>query len=354
MDRYSIFEFRIRKCKSRYSIFFSFADSFETRRIPVPGVFISTQIMTLKFLRIFGHLIVKIHVDFHMFKRSVRHPTYEIHPAYEHVLRYLNEYGSNSFIEISLQCLANTKYYSDLQFIDWDRPFSRVQILQFEDHSWKDTQKFSTIFPNIHTLKIGRCYNEKILSGPVCLPSLKHLSIYGTFYFRFKHCNVIFGEFLRLNPQLEKLELYIPEFGYSTHILEILRDSFSNLKYLKYFKFNGGDTLISNLVSSEHIPIHFEHIEHIEHFSYKGWQTPFTFSKLEQLSIHSPVLDFEEISLQNIINSNEHLKSILMQTTRIFYAKIFLKLENVLMNITEISMGLVQEDDLRPECILQF
>lgn len=296
--------------------------------------------MTLKFLRIFGHLIVNISIDFTMFRYREHQRT---------LVQYLIEYGSNSFIDLTLGLIA----HPFPEYFDPERPFTSVRILQFElcDFRRNSLSSINTIFPKIHTLKLGQNTYKLSSAVKVHFPSVKHLSFDGQIIPRnleFESNDV--EELLRLNPHIEKLELQLPDRLYAdSNVIQIVRDNFLNLKHFKLKDSNAPHT------RRGFTPVHFDQIEH---FSWACWNgdrsIPFSFSKLKHVEfiLNRIGLDLSHPSIPNLIDSNENLTSIFIRCGVVRNIEVFFEFKNVLTNIEAISIGFMK--DVRSECVLQF
>lgn len=283
----------------------------------------------LKFLRIFGHLIVNLHLDLKLFLK--------LKPK-RIGIQYLIEYGSNSIIELSLHFLFDFP-----QFFDLMHPFTKVLILRMEWCSTKNESHIRTIFPNIQCLKLGIHLFNHDSTMNFCLPALKEFSFdlnqeleckgWPIFY---SQINLIV-DFIRLNPQIEKFEFqHTCPSTPDANFIQLIRDLLPNLKYL-YLRV--GHMFYRGL---EH-PFHLENIEHFS-FAYSLTRIPFSFSKLKHLELYlcfEPYhydIDFDHPPVRVLIESNQCLKSILIESDQFYNTESFFELNNVVTNVEDISI----------------
>lgn len=293
--------------------------------------------MAVKFLRIFGHLIVKLFIDFSIISFP-RH--------YEWLVQYLCEYGSNSINELWLQRIPNSVSFP--AHFDLARPFMNVRILEMSECVIKNEFQFGVMFPNLHTLRLDENAYRNTSVIRTHFPSVKHLSFDGRILYslkRFESDDI--AELLRLNPQLEKLELKLhARFSDESNIIQIIADNLPNLKLLKLKM--GYPSLRLTTV----------HLEHVEHFSCGSIYSinPFSFSKLKHLELNN--CHCSDDSVRSLIGSSEYLTSILVKYNLDNLdnfnrnVRFLFEIENVLANIEKMEILCVE--DVPWEHVLQF
>lgn len=239
---------------------------------------------------------------------------------YKTVLQYLAEYGSNSFIELSLQ--HNPLYLFPGHFSAI--PFVSVEILRIEYFRFVNEIPITTYFPNVKILKLGHnCYYNRS-EMKMHVPSVKHLFFDTSTYLNELELgtdDVL--EMLKLNPQLEKLDLQLSDARYTSgsyfhwdpKIIKELNYYFPYLKSLKlyvpwYLLFQTNSTSI--------------HFDDVEDFSSNfGEYIPFSFSKLKHLDLKSSVTNFTHPPVRDLIDKSNYLTSITVQSKQIKYVESF-------------------------------
>lgn len=270
---------------------------------------------------------------------------------YKTAVQYLAEYGSNSFIELSLQnsqMFPFPEHFSEI-------PFKSVRILQIELFYFDRDIPINRLFPNVQTLKLGQNNYEYTSTIRMHVPSVKHLFFDSLIYpndLKFGTDDVL--ELLKMNPQLEKLDLQLiclnntTSSPWDSKIIQKLKDILPNLKRLKLcvpFDF---------IRQVELTPPHL-HFGQIEHFSYATSveHIPFSFSKLKYLELESEIIGLIHPPVRDLIDKNEYLTSISIRCAeQLNYVESFFELKNVLANIQDINIGLI--DNVRWECVLRF
>lgn len=315
-----------------------------------PDILIVRRVLSLKFLRNFGHLISNLHVQFltyHLDGVNVfANYNYKLIIIF---LEYLCEYGSKSIIRLSLEqthipLLMNIKV-----------PLTSVKVLRIQRCRMEGLYLINTLFPNLHTLNLGENYYVPNSTIQCHFPTVKCLAFnddWYRFYTKaFERDDI--EQLLRLNPQLEELKLTINHSFNSfdmckdKKIFQCFPDYFPHLKHLELNNvgFRGFE-----------IPsgICFDHIEHLSLLSTDFCQVPyFSVPKLKYLEVK----DYQNFSRYS--KTNEHLPTLKVIAFNNINVADFLKDNNLLMHIEELSIiiGNILNDYTKvipSECILRF
>lgn len=271
---------------------------------------ISNPGKAMKLLRNFGHLICDVQLNFQY---------YSTFDSVE-IERYLAEYCSKSLTDLAI-CYS---LYNIFEFIE--TPFENVRCVRVEHCTIGARMPFKRIFPNIRALYLGANWYETPKHIREHFPALKNLSIQAT---RFQESDI--RETLKLNPQLERLEIT----SYSIELIRCLNDNLPKLKTLDL------RALPNEFFADDLEPIHFDNIVNfsIQIGSRPLHNLPFTFHNLKNILVLGS-LNLNEKSL-DFFSKLENLKSLTMLGWIDDDNCIgrLLQLTNILSNVRELNLS---------------
>lgn len=162
---------------------------------------------------------------------------------------YLNEYCSKSLIQLTI------KYNEYCQSLNARVQFSNIEFLCFEQCRFKHELSINYTFPNVRILKLGfnNYYYPSMIR--VHLPALIELFFFDTnnvYGKKFQEDDI--DELLKLNPQLEKLGLYLCN-KYDPKLIQNVKGNCPNLRHFELYCRD------SNFNDIKRMPIHFDRIE---------------------------------------------------------------------------------------------
>lgn len=173
-----------------------------------PDICVTNGVIALKIVRLFGHLIMNLHLDYQLFYVRKGDPHSDVKFC-KFIDYYLSEFCSESLHEISLQGSFRTaKHYC---FEDAHKPFVNVKKVHTERCAFGEKLPFNKVFPNLRTLKLG--YNTWTHPSAIRMNfnSLENLWFYDKNYniaqMDFKEEDI--EEMLRLNPQIQNAVLLL-------------------------------------------------------------------------------------------------------------------------------------------------
>lgn len=213
---------------------------------------------------------------------------------------YIEKYCSKSLREIVLSGNSN------FLFKDLSNSFVNVEIMGLHGMQYDvltNEIPFITNFPNLNSLDVVKF--PKNFSIRIAFPYLKYLRIevdksHEDIRNNVHHHEYEISEFLKLNPQLEKLRIH--SYFCELHPI-IFRDvHLPMLKCLILFY-----PLSQNSYSVERF--HFENVIYLEMWPSRVTHIPFTFNKLEKFKCRSMFRTIPPCICDFIIE-NQHLKSI--------------------------------------------
>lgn len=297
------------------------------------NILVTTTVMALKILRNFGHLIENIHVNFYI-QSPLRKCNQQI------LEEYFVKYGSNSFIKMSLT--ENRRIF----FENIQTPFSNVKSLHIVDCRFGHELPFNRIFPNLQTLRLGLNRYSNPSAIRMNFLALVNLAIDDSYY---KIQENDFEELLKLNPQLEKLEIYT-EYGYSPKFISYLKEYCPNIRHLGLgssysFLFRNMPDITSIEIDGEYEPTHFDNIVKLTLHNIVELRNPFTFSKLQHLTVkmcYDKSISNAEFS--NLMNENPQLKSLELQLYNFVEISDFFRNEHILSKIEKLYIGVLKVD----------
>lgn len=190
-----------------------------------PDICIPCFALTLKFLRIFGHLIVKLHVDYNLgffrYKHSIQKPNKTI----EH---YLAEYCSESLIHLSLQNCEIDYILHDTQ-----KPFNSIETLHIDRCMFSSDLPFNRLFPKLHTLKLGRNAYEDTSAIKVHFPTIRNLYFLDDIFYLHKKYfqEEDIASLFKLNSHLESSILHLRH-EYSSNFIQRIKEYCPNLQII--------------------------------------------------------------------------------------------------------------------------
>lgn len=277
------------------------------------GINILNPLSALKILRNFGHLIWNIELNSSYFRIGIA----------EKVECYLAEYCSESLNTFSLYCNEEKPFFDGIDTTFKDVDILRVKMCNFGHHS-----KFSQLFPNVRVLKLGVNLYKTPQVIRMNLPSVKDLTIHSN---KLKVIDI--KEAFKLNPQLEKLDIYSIQ---EVAILRGINEYLPNLKCLELVD------LLQEFFQEGLEPIHFEHVENlaIKIGSTLMQNFPLTFGSLENLFLMGPLKLNQQFL--NFIGGIEHLKLLTIVgwvADESNYNQRFFQLKNISSNIEELNVG---------------
>lgn len=188
-----------------------------------PVICVSHPLFAVKMLRIFGHLIVNLSVDYHLFYLGDTKPMNMMED-------YLAEYCSQTLYQLSIQ--NSTLIHEALE--DMQKPLTGVKTLQIQYCTFGKNFTFNKVFPNLQTLKSGS--NSYLYSSVIIAhhPTLKHLTI--RFDDQIQEDNII--KLFQLNPQLgnSKICFFRDSIGFDS--FPRLKQCFPSLQKINRYYYN--------------------------------------------------------------------------------------------------------------------
>lgn len=293
-------------------------------RLVIPDIFVTDRVMALKVLRCFGHLIVKLYIDYDMFR-----------PCSKMLECYLSDYASESLIQMKL-----ARFYPDqCIFQTIQKPFTNLKSLCIEECAFGRELPFNRIFPNLKSLKLGTNKYKCCSAIRLHFSVLTDLALHDDTHSLKKFDQSDVKELLKLNPQLEKLELCLSmEFG--PQFVTWIKEACPNLQHLGL---GCSPTSLSfTFLYSE--TCHFNQIEKFTLNNYTAITAPFTFSKLKYLEL-GVNWTMCNTFISELIVKNPHLISLTLELSSTFYdLHNLFRMEHLLLNIEELRIEILKED----------
>lgn len=275
--------------------------------------------IALKILRNFGHLIVNIHLDYDLFALKTRN--------WRIVEHYLAEYGSGSFIQMTF---AHSRHF----FENIQKKFTKVKYLHIEDCGFERELPFNRNFPNLQSLKLGSNYFRYPAAIRIHFPALTSLALHDSSYGDKNDVE----ELSKLNPQLEKLELFLRLEWYPQFISRI-KEYCPNLQNLGLGSVGYPMCFCDGFQST-----HFDKIEKFSLNNIDDMRIPFTFSRLQQLKIKSFEENIQSTDISNFIDKNQYVTSLELQLCNIVDLSHFFRINSLLLNIEELRIEILEKD----------
>lgn len=290
-------------------------------KIRCPDIFVIDRVVALKLLRNFGHLMKDLHISMLLF-------------YYPELCRLVESYLFEYCTE-SVNRLTVTDNF--ISFENIQKPLKNVKTLHMEEITFRRELPFNKNFPNLQSLKLGRNTYWNPSSIRVHFPMLTHLA----FYDRMMHstCSRFQEEdielLLKMNPQLEKLELVL-DHKYSAELIQRMHENLPRLQELKLYY-----TTRMQMAMASSKPIHFENVVKLNISCNERIDIPFTFNKLKFFELITTIDSARElVELVKFIDKNKHLKSIKLIFFGLDDFPNFLELENILKYIEKLSIVL--------------
>lgn len=277
-------------------------------------------------LRNFGHLIMNARIIFTFGHNKYGHNTYG-----KMIESYLAEYASDALVHIAF---GSSAFYF---FQNIQKPFTNVKTLHMNECFFERELPFNRNFPNLQSLKLGM--NQIKYSSAIKLHflALTDLALHDPLYMGYWFDKNDVEDLLKLNPQLEKLELRLHH-GYCPQFISRLKQYCPNLKHLGL----GSPDPISFREGFE--PVHFDQIEKFTLKDIEEMSIPFSFSKLQSLEIRISDKNVRSTDILNFIGRNPHLTSLKLELSHIVGLSHFFRDERLLLNIEDLRIGILRKD----------
>lgn len=286
------------------------------------NISISKPVTALKFLRNFGYLICDLQLNCRFFGTKIT----------DEITRYMLEYCSKSIYSLSLYCNSSKFLFKNTGHI-----FGNVEKLRMELCIFGSDLRLNNIFPNLSILNLGQNWYEiGSRAIRINLHSVRDLTIQAN---KFEETDI--KELIKLNPQLERLEIYPI---YSVELIAWINDCLPKLRSLE----------LGGLPQEFYGVLRLDHIVNLSlHIDVTPLRKiPFVFRKLENLlvvgslRINEKCLDF--------FGNIQHLKvlTILGWYGDMHNMRKFFELNNILSNVEELNFDWIES--ISSECILRF
>lgn len=225
---------------------------------------------SLQFIRCFGRLICDVKFD----SNGSEDMTCIInHECDHHVIRYVNEYCSESLIKIQM-CTAVGGWEGQLR-----KPFSKIRRVQLENCNFTFKDSLSRLFPRMQILIVDNfyCGANSLFYNANHFPQLEKLS------FILKTGYEAILPYLFLNPQLKTLQ--ISSYQCNAITSELYSRAFARLQHLDELHFYVNH-LVNNCMNN------VLHLKSVKSFVIGGsdvLKIPFSFDQLNKLIIANNV-----------------------------------------------------------------
>lgn len=289
---------------------------------------ILNPVTALKFLRNFGHLIWHLQINCRFIRPELC----------EEIEHYLNKYCSKMLNNLSLYSISSKSLFSGCI-----ETFENIDTLHLESCKFNGDLNMLKLFSRLRLLHlVGRNQFKNTNAIRVSLKSVSDLTIQVN---KFEEADIT--EMLKLNPQLEQLDIYPI---YSHEIVRCINEYLPNLR-----------TLILRFLSSQFYtedplfePIHLEHVEEflLEIDLPVLRNFPFSFGKLKNLFIKGP-LELNQNCIQFLEGLND-LKYLTISewTDEENNIQRFFELRNIRSNLEQLSFTWL--DDISTDTVLTF
>lgn len=241
---------------------------------------------------------------------------------------YFVEYGPDSFIQMSLA------HVTDI-FENVKKPFKNVKSIHMEHCYFGREISFNRIFPNLQSLRLGDNSYLCLSAFQIHFTSLVELAIH--------YCEEIdeatFEKIFKLNPQLEKLELFYPWNDCTFKFISCIKECCPNLQYFGL----GGLLPVDFKYVTE--SFHFDQVVKFAQKNTLKFDIPFTFRKLKHLTVrmsYDRSISNEDIS--NFLNENEQLTTLELEVWNFVDLSHFFRNKILLSNIEELTIGILKID----------
>ncbi|XP_055307320.1 uncharacterized protein LOC129571540 [Sitodiplosis mosellana] len=309
-------------------------NSFTGTRIYRNRIYLWDPVISLKVVRNFGHITSHIAVGCRLPKDGKKTAFVSF------LMSSLEKYCSKSLRELTdrtnnllfLKEIRNPFINVEKIFCTWvsfstsEIPFNTLfPNLKSLDVAWisgsTSEMPFCTLFPNLESLKTS--ISNKV-AVRIASPSMKHLCITTPMF----HEENIVYELLKLNPQLEKLEIDFKNiFRHIMFSRDVNLPKLKDLFLRTYFKTYNVQRYHFDNVTNFHLVVNSD-------LAY----VPFTFNKLERFQFTSYYFSKSDTIPSHIfdfITENKHLKSITVSRLECGVTELF-QLCSVLTNIEEL------------------
>lgn len=287
-------------------------------KIIIPDILVMDGLTILKLLRNFGHLIININIDFGAFKYTFRYT----------IANYLAKYSSKSLIQMSV-AVEHMRFFENIQ-----KPFINLKSLYMGACCFgRDLLPFNSIFPNLQSLRLGHNQYENTSAFIIHYFSLTEFALYDL---RESFNQNDIEKLLKLNPQLEKLDIRPADRFSNVQFIERLKKCCPKIKQLEL---GCPRTIIYDLELTQ--------LDQIEKLTIKDvyeLNIPLTFSKLKYLEIGSNEEYVTSRDISVFIGKNPHLTSLKFELSNIVDLTHFFRIESLLMNIEELNIGVLKQD----------
>lgn len=234
-----------------------------------PDIYVMKRTMQFALLRNFGHLIARLYMEFEIYRNRV---------LFNHITGYLIKYTFEALIHLSLIRMPWT-------FEDFDKQFVNVKCLEIGGYNILNNSVNTEIlekFPNLQTLKIKDNLAGIPFDVKIHFPHLRHLRFdecsykYSRYTSSFVNYREIleknFKEFLKMNTQIENLEIYCTSRNehWPPQIFQWFEE---NLPFLQNLS-------ICQQHYYDYIPVSFPNVMKFTHLTSLQKIIPFSFNRL--------------------------------------------------------------------------
>lgn len=260
---------------------------------------------------------------------------------------YLADYASGSLIQLKLARHPSFRPYPCI-FEIIQKPFNNLESLCVVACEFGSELPFNRIFPNLKYLKLGKNSYHYTSAIRLHFSALTDLALHDPWSLKkFDQCDV--KELLRLNPQLEKLELCL-EMKFGPQFITWIKEACPNLQHLGFGFLN-----VSFDFPYEHYePCDFNQIEKLTLKKVSEIRVPFTFSKLKYLELDIFTFPISSRDISELIVRYPHLISLKLEvSTNLFDLNDFFRIEHLLLNFEELRIEILN-DDIPSDDLMHF